>query len=105
MSRSFVLEKIKAKEKAAQIAQAKESIASQAKQTDNRPIIHITDSRTFNVGEKYDLLLTDPPYSTDVPDLEAFIDSWLYKALDGVKDTGFAYVFIGAYPNELKALS
>jgi hypothetical protein len=103
VSRSFVLEKIKAKEKAAQIAQAKESIASQTKQTDSRPVIHITDSRTFNVGEKYDLLLTDPPYSTDVPDLEVFIDSWLYKALDGVKNTGFAYVFIGAYPNELKA--
>lgn len=103
VSRSFVLEKIKAKEKAEQIAQAKESIASQAKQTDNRPIIHLTDSRTFNVGEKYDLLLTDPPYSTDVPDLDAFIDSWLFKALGGVKDTGFAYVFIGAYPNELKA--
>lgn len=103
VSRSFVLEKIKAKEKAEQIAQAKESIASQAKQTDNRPIIHLTDSRTFDVGEKYDLLLTDPPYSTDVPDLDAFIDSWLFKALDGVKDTGFAYVFIGAYPNELKA--
>ena len=41
--------------------------------------------------------------STDVDDIETFVSSWLYTALDGVKDTGFAYVFIGAYPNELKA--
>ena len=78
VSRSFVLEKIKAKQKAEQIEQAKESIAAQA--------------REF-----------DPPYSTDVDDLDKFIKSWHYRALDGVKPKGFAYIFIGAYPNELQA--
>lgn len=48
-----------------------------------------------------DLLITDPPYSTDVDDLGAFVKSWLIKALDKVKRTGRAYVFIGAYPREL----
>ena len=50
-----------------------------------------------------DLVLTDPPYSTDVEDIEQFVDTWLYPALSGVKTTGFAYVFIGAYPEELRA--
>lgn len=101
VSRSLVLSKIKSKKKAEEIAEAHAAVD---KQTGNgKPVLNICDSRTFNVGEKYDLLLTDPPYSTDVPDLDAFIDSWYYRALDGVKDTGFAYIFIGAYPNEQRA--
>jgi DNA modification methylase len=49
-----------------------------------------------------DLLLTDPPYSTDVADLETFV-RWLRPALALVKDTGRAYVCIGAYPAEIGA--
>jgi DNA modification methylase len=48
-----------------------------------------------------DLLLTDPPYSTDVDDMPAFLDTWLYAALDTVKDTGRAFICIGPYPEEL----
>jgi hypothetical protein len=50
-----------------------------------------------------DLLLTDPPYSTDVPDIDAFAAQWLPAALAKVKPTGRADVCIGAYPNELRA--
>jgi len=50
-----------------------------------------------------DLLITDPPYSTDVDDVEAFATTWLPIALDKVKPTGRAYVCIGAYPDELRA--
>ena len=50
-----------------------------------------------------DLLLTDPPYMTDVDDIGAFAQSWLPLALAKVKPTGRAYVFIGAYPEELAA--
>ena len=50
-----------------------------------------------------DLLLTDPPYSTDVEDIAAFAASWLPPALAKVKPTGRAYVFIGAYAEELEA--
>jgi len=50
-----------------------------------------------------DLLLTDPPYSTDVEDIRAFASEWLPRALDKVKPTGRAYVFVGAYPEELRA--
>lgn len=48
-----------------------------------------------------DLLLTDPPYSTEIADIGAFAADWLPSALACVKDTGRAYVFIGAYPLEL----
>ena len=47
--------------------------------------------------------LTDPPYMTDVPDIRAFAADWLPLALSKVKPTGRAYVFIGAYPEELAA--
>jgi DNA modification methylase len=50
-----------------------------------------------------DLLITDPPYSTDVDDIDAFAAKWLPLALSKVKSTGRAYVCVGAYPNELAA--
>lgn len=50
-----------------------------------------------------DLLLTDPPYSTDSPDIAAFAQAWLPAALDRLNSTGRAYVFVGAYPAELSA--
>lgn len=50
-----------------------------------------------------DLLLTDPPYATDVDDVRAFAAAWLPAALETVKPTGRAYVCIGAYPDELAA--
>jgi hypothetical protein len=50
-----------------------------------------------------DLLLTDPPYATDIPDIRAFAAAWLPAALRLVKPTGRAFVCIGAYPVELQA--
>ncbi len=50
-----------------------------------------------------DLLLTDPPYSTDVADVYRFASDWLPAALKKVRATGRAYVCIGAYPAELHA--
>lgn len=93
---------IKLEEKKETIRQAEQKIAEQAT-NDTKPILYIRDSIGYKPTEKYDLLLTDPPYSTDIEDIDGFVDKWLYNALDGVKDTGFAYIFIGAYPKELKA--
>jgi hypothetical protein len=50
-----------------------------------------------------DLLLTDPPYMTDVKDVGEFAYDWLPVALDHVKSTGRAYVCVGSYPDELYA--
>lgn len=50
-----------------------------------------------------DLLLTDPPYMTDVPDIYKFAKTWVPMALEQVKPTGRAYIFTGAYPQEIHA--
>lgn len=50
-----------------------------------------------------DLLLTDPPYSTEIEDIEGFAARWLPVALAKVKESGCAYVCIGAYSRELRA--
>ena len=97
-----VINAIKLEAKKEEIKQAEKRIAEQADDS-MKPTIYIGDSTKYEPKEKYDLLLTDPPYSTDVENISEFVDSWLYKALDNVKDTGFAYIFIGAYPEELVA--
>jgi len=50
-----------------------------------------------------DLLLTDPPYSTDINEPIESFSSWLPQAIAKVKPTGHAYVFFGSYPREIKA--
>ena len=73
---------------------------------ENKPVIHHTDyGNLFHMLDKHsmDLLITDPPYSTDIDDIEGFVDDWLFDALDKVKETGRAYICIGAYPKELQA--
>lgn len=51
--------------------------------------------------DSIDLLLTDPPYSTDVDDIESF-SAWMDLWLPKVASHGRAYVFIGSYPIELQ---
>ena len=102
VSRSLVLNMVKAQKKADEIEQAKTAIAEQQRETGNA-ILYVGDCMDLMPIYGCDLLLTDPPYSTDIDDIDAFVDSWLCPALEGVKDTGFAYVFIGAYPDELRA--
>lgn len=102
VSRSLVLNMVKAQKKADEIEQAKASIAEQQRET-GKTLLYVGNGIGRALKHKCDLLLTDPPYSTDVDDIDAFVDSWLFKALDGVKDTGFAYVFVGAYPDEIRA--
>ena len=93
---------IRLSEKKEQILEAERAIHEQADEA-QKPVLNIGDGIGFVPDEKYDLLLTDPPYSTEVDDIDTFADSWLYNALDNVKDTGMAYVFIGAYPDEIRA--
>lgn len=47
------------------------------------------------------LLLTDPPYTTDVDDIGAFARSWLPSALETIGDDGLGFIFVGAYTDEL----
>ena len=102
VSRSLVLNMIRTQKKADEIEQAKKDIAEQSKAS-GTAYLRIGDSIGYRPAMPYDLLLTDPPYSTDVEDIESFAQSWLPNALEHVKPTGSAYVFIGAYPDELRA--
>lgn len=102
VSRAEIIREIKAEQKKEQIEQAKTAIAEQQKQTGGA-FLAVGNGIGYQPPVDYDLLLTDPPYSTDVDDIDAFAASWLPNALQHVKPTGFAYVFIGSYPNELKA--
>jgi DNA modification methylase len=73
---------------------------------ENKPIIYISDCRNYLKGlddNSFDLLITDPPYSTDVDNIEKFAESWVNLALSKVKKTGRAFICIGAYPKEINA--
>ena len=92
--------------KEAELIDAKQKVKEQTKTSvkSKPPTVFLGDGVKWLESQKpCDLLLTDPPYSTDVPEIEAFAQGWLLVALGKLKPTGFAYVFIGAYPNELKA--
>lgn len=81
----------------------KKEIKNQSIEDFNKPKIQKSDCIDWlNKQEPCDLLLTDPPYMTEVVDIYSFV-SWLPMALSKVKSTGRAYVFIGAYPDELEA--
>lgn len=89
-----------------QIYAAKLSTIAQSNTSveNNKPHVYLSDCITWlDNRDKCDLLLTDPPYMTDVEDIGVFVSSWLYIALSKIKDTGRAYIFIGAYPNEVRA--
>jgi DNA modification methylase len=83
---------------------AKQTAAEVAKSSE-KAIVRKQNAVDFITSLKVgsvDLLLTDPPYSTDVADLTSFV-RWIRPALALVKDTGRAYVCIGAYPIEIGA--
>jgi ParB-like chromosome segregation protein Spo0J len=82
----------------------KEENIAQAQAAPSKPYIAQASWETWLPQQPMcDLLITDPPYSTDIDDIEAFANSWLPLALSKVKPTGRAYVCIGAYPRELQA--
>jgi 16S rRNA G966 N2-methylase RsmD len=88
-----------------QIARKKAEYQSEEKQPGSATVVQsdaIDYLQTLEL-ESVDLLLTDPPYSTDVDDIGAFARSWIGLALACIRPTGRAYIFIGAYPEEIHA--
>jgi hypothetical protein len=82
---------------------AKEQFTEQTQTNRLKAMVEIDDAvRWLNKMPACDLLLTDPPYITDVDDINEFAQ-WITVGLSKVKDTGRAYIFIGSYPDELKA--
>lgn len=82
---------------------ARAEFAAQVDESAPPPMLFIGNGIGFVPDEPYKLLLTDPPYSTDVDDVDEFAQGWLPNALKYVRHDGFAYVFVGAYPDELRA--
>lgn len=56
-------------------------------------------------GGSVDLLLTDPPYMTDIEggDIYGFAKEWVPIALKTLRSSARAYICTGAYPKELQA--
>jgi len=91
-----------AKKKAREKREA--ATAAQVSEDPNPPLIELADWREWLQRQPAcDLLLTDPPYMTDVDNIDEYAARWLPDALRKVKPTGRAYVCIGAYPMELSA--
>lgn len=83
------------------LAGAKERYAESRKHGTPPNIVRADAIEWLSAQGQCDLLLTDPPYSTDVENMSEFV-KWLPFALERVKPTGRAYVFVGAYPEELR---
>lgn len=87
--------------------EAEEETERQRTEPDETPA-RITESDAiefiddFEDGE-IDLLLTDPPYSSDVDNIHEFAESWVPAALEKVASDGHAYICIGEYPHEIAA--
>lgn len=103
-----VYQEIKKEEKQIILEQKKEEnakiLSNEVKE--NKPIIYISDCIDYlNTLEdnSFDLLITDPPYSTDVENIELFAENWVNLALSKVKKNGRAFICIGAYPKEINA--
>jgi len=71
-----------------------------------KPTVYRTDAlsllKTIKDGS-VDLIITDPPYATDIEDIAAFAKSWVPVAMKKLAKTGRAYICTGAYPAELAA--
>jgi len=72
------------------------------------PEITCTDAvsylKTFE-DNSIDLLITDPPYATDIKDIKSFTKEWIEIALLKVKAKGRIYICSGAYPEEIQAFT
>jgi len=67
------------------------------------PTVQQADAGDWLQQNTGDVLLTDPPYSTDVDDVTEFAASWVPTALDALPADGYAYIFIGSYADEMAA--
>lgn len=95
----------KVKQAAERAEQKAEAVREAARGSDcGPPCVKVADAVDWLLDQKpCDLILTDPPYATDVKDIREFASRWLPTALSKVKPTGRAYICVGAYPEELHA--
>jgi DNA modification methylase len=107
MSINEAYKEIKKEEKIETLEIKKKEYTEQSKsEIKISPEIHCIDAvsylKTFE-NNTIDLLITDPPYTTDVKDIKSFTKEWIEVALMKVKQNGRLYICSGAYPDEIQA--
>ena len=102
-----VMKEIKADKKGKQLEKKKEIYIEQAKAVMvGVPQVSLMNANDFlNTFEdnSIDLLFTDPPYMTDIPNIGEFTEKWLTLAIQKTKKSGRMLVFSGSYPMEIQA--
>jgi|TARA_Y100000310_G_scaffold327677_1_gene394401 site-specific DNA-methyltransferase (adenine-specific) len=101
-----VLKRVKEKKKDDKRTKRETKLKKQRETRKERAIIYKQDTNEFltDIADgTVDLLITDPPYSTDIDDIEMFVNTWVELALTRLTKLGKAYIFIGAYQHELQA--
>ena len=98
---------LKKEKKSKQLEKKKEIYIEQAKKVMvDAPEVRLMDANDFlNTFEdnSIDLLFTDPPYMTDIPNIGEFTENWLTLAIQKTKKSGRMLVFSGSYPMEIQA--
>ncbi|MCZ2079890.1 MAG: DNA modification methylase [Bryobacterales bacterium] len=85
------------REEAARAARAQQAIPARIVHADAMSWLNSLPPKSIK------LLLTDPPYMTDVDDIAVFAGEWIPLALSRLADDGRAYIFTGSYPDEIYA--
>jgi len=89
-----------------EMAEAEQAVEEDRTATEEHqytPAVTEADALDWLAQADGDVLLTDPPYSTDVEDVTDFAASWVPAALDALPADGYAYIFIGSYADEMAA--
>jgi DNA modification methylase len=98
---------LKKEEKTKQLEKKKEIYIEQAKAVMvDAPEVSLMDANDFLNTFKdnsIDLLFTDPPYMTEIPNIGEFTEKWLTLAIQKSKKSGRMLVFSGSYPKEIQA--
>jgi 16S rRNA G966 N2-methylase RsmD len=88
------------------LVEAKAHAAEQARAEPTQPQLHCISAEEAmrNTPQaSVDLLLTDPPYATDVNDIAEFVESWIPDAMPCLKPSSRMLVCTGPYADELEA--
>ncbi|UXF50921.1 MAG: DNA methyltransferase [Haloquadratum phage sp.] len=89
-----------------EIAEAEKEVEAQKESEpadDDGPTVREADATDLLADvQSADALVADPPYTTDVDDIESFVQSWVPAAIETIGDDGVAFITVGAYADELQ---
>ena len=89
-----------------EIAEAEKEVEAQKASEatdDDGPTVREADATDLLADvQSADAIVTDPPYTTDLDDIESFVQSWLPAAIETIGDDGVAFITVGAYADELQ---